>query len=449
MNIVIVGGGKVGYALADVLARENHDVTMIDNDQEALDRACNTLDIMGVFGNGANVKTLIEAGVDHADMLICVTAEDEINMVCSLMAKKLGAKYVISRIRDPEYTESLNILQSEMGIDMAINPERGAAFEISRLLRYPFAGSIETFAHGRVEMVEFRVEQSDRIAGVPIMSLPLKQPKVLYCAVERDGAVIIPDGKFVMRVGDRVHVAGEISDVTNYFKKLGRNTHHAKSALLIGGGDISYYLARIMTNMDMHVIELKSDRCKYLSEEFPNLTVINGDGTDQELLMQENISQLDALVCITDRDEENLLTGLFGVKCGVGKVIVKINRLNYLELVSNMGIDSVISPKYSTASAILRQVRARAHSRGSSIEKIHRIVSAQAEVLEFTATEGASYIGVPLSKLHINKGILVGVIVRNEKVIIPSGSDHIEPGDTVMLVAMARGIADLEDELHT
>lgn len=184
MNIVIVGGGKVGYALADVLVRENHDLTIIDDDREALDRACNTLDIMGVYGNGANVKTLTQAGVDKADMLVCVTAADEINMVCSLMAKRLGAKYVITRIRDPEYTESLSILQSHMGIDMVINPERGAAKEISRLFLYPFAVNTETFAHGRVEMVEFRVEASDHISGVPIMSLPQRQPKVLYCAVE-------------------------------------------------------------------------------------------------------------------------------------------------------------------------------------------------------------------------------------------------------------------------
>ncbi|MEG0934430.1 MAG: Trk system potassium transporter TrkA [Clostridia bacterium] len=450
MNIVIVGAGKVGYALADVLSREQHDVTVVDKRADVLSRVGDILDVMCVEGNGASVRTLMEAGVERTDVLICVTAADEINMVCSLMAKQMGAKYVIARIRDPGYTESLVLLQKEMGIDMVINPERGAALEISRLFRYPFADSIETFARGRVEMVAFRVEERDGIAGIPLKALTGKFPRVLYCAVERGSEAMIPDGDFVIQVGDRLNVASDLETITQFFKKLGRSTQRVRSAMLIGGGHISYYLARAISGMgvDLRIIEIKKEKCAFLSENLEDVTIICGDGTDQELLTSENVRDLDALVCLTDRDEENLMTGLFGVHVGVGKVIVKVNRLNYLELLSGMGMDSVISPKYTTANAILRQVRARANACGSIVEKVYRVVDGQVEALEFTALEGANYLGVPLSQLHIPKGVLVAVLVRDRKIIIPFGSDHIEAGDTVILMAKTSSVMKLEDALQ-
>lgn len=450
MNIIIVGDGKVGYALAEYLSQEEHDVTIVDKNTQALDKANDTLDVMCVRGNGANVRTLMEAGAGEADILIAVTASDETNMLCCLMAKQLGTKYAISRIRDPEYTDSLQLLQKEMGIDRVINPERGAAYEISRLFRYPFAANIETFAHGRVEMVEFRVEEHDGIAGIPLSKLHNRFPKVLYCAVERGQEAIIPGGDFSLKNGDRLHVAGDLMSITQFFRRLGRNTQRVRSAMLIGGGHISYYLAKIIEGMgiDLRIIEINREKCARLSEQLTHVAVIHGDGTEQELLESENMREMDALVCLTDRDEENLMTGLYAVRSGVGKVIVKLNRLNYLELIGDLGVDSVISPKRTTANHILRQVRARAYSEGSVVEKVHRIVGGQVEALEFTALKGARYLNTPLSNLRIRPGVLVAVLVRNRHIIIPFGDDHIEAGDTVILMARARTIMGLEDALQ-
>ncbi len=450
MNIVIVGDGKVGYTLAEYLSREAHDVTIVDRNLQALNKAQDTLDVMCVRGNGANVSTLVEAGVKDADMIIAVTTSDETNMVCCLMGKKLGAKYAISRIRDPEYTDSLQMLREELEIDMVINPERAAAMEISRLLRYPFATNLETFAHGRVEMVEFTVSASDELAGVPLRALSKRFSKILFGAVERDGEPLIPWGDFVMKVGDKVHAVGEAAGISHFFRRIGRNTQRVRSALLIGGGHISYYLAQVIEDIgvELKIIEINPAKAELLSEKLEHVQVVCGDGTDQELLESEHIRATDALVCLTDRDEENLITGLYGVKIGVPKVVVKVNRLNYLDLIGNLGVESVISPKITTATVILRQVRALAISQGAAAEKIYRIMNGEVEAQEFTAAAGARYLGKPLSQLGIRKGVLVGVIVRNRKVIIPFGADHIEAGDRVVLIAKTGQVMGLEDALQ-
>ena len=449
MNIIIAGDGKVGYTLAQYLSEEGHDVTILDRNQAALRKAQETLDVLCVRGSSANVRSLIEAGVEKADVLSAATTNDESNMVCCLAAKMLGAKYTCARIRDPEYTESLTLLQKEMGIDLVVNPERTTAMEISRIFRFPFATTIEAFAHGRVEMVAFRVEGSEPIVGMALHSMPSSIPRVLYCAIERDGHAIIPDGSTRICVGDRVHVAADFRTITDYFRKLGKNVGRVKSAMLIGGGHISYYLAKIVAGMGMKLtlVEIQSEKCARLAEDLgdDDVRIICGDGTDQELLQSEAVQSYDALVCLTDRDEENLITGLYGVKKGVDKVIVKVNRLSQMDVIRDMGIDSVVSPRSTTANAILRSVRALAHAQASKIEKVYRIVNDQAEALEFTALENAPYLHVPLSQLHIKKGVLVAVIVRNRRIIIPFGGDHIEAGDTVILVSEAGKVLELTD----
>lgn len=447
MNIIIVGDGKVGYTLAEYLSKEDHDVTLVDRNQQALDKATETLDVMGVKGNGANVRTLLEAGADEADILIAVTTHDETNMVCCLAAKQLGAKYTIARIRDPEYTESISLLQNGMGIDLVVNPERASAMEISRLLRFPFATNIEAFAHGRVEMVEFKAMEGDPIVNTPIRSLPSRIPRVLYCVVQRDHDTFIPNGDTIIRPGDRVHVAADLITITQFFKYMGKNTQKVRSAMLLGGGHIAFYLARIIAGMGikLSIVELKPETCAMLSEMLDEVTVIQGDGTDQELLDSENMREMGALICLTGRDEENLITGLYGAKCGVGKVIVKVNRLNYMDVMHDMGIDSVVSPKLTTANLILRSVRARSRSQDSVLEKVYRILGGEVEVCEFTALEGAPFLNVPLSQLSIAPGVLVAVLVRGKKIIIPFGNDHIESGDTVILVSRASKIVTLED----
>ncbi|MBR2664217.1 MAG: Trk system potassium transporter TrkA, partial [Clostridia bacterium] len=295
MRIILIGAGKVGHSLADRLTAEDHDITVIDRSEDVINRCQDSLDVMCIRGNGANAKTLVEAGVDWADIVIATTAGDETNMLCCLMARRLGAKYTIARIRDPEYNESQMLLQNEMGIDVAINPERATALEISKLLRYPFAGSIESFARGQVEMVEFRAQQDDIIVGIPMKEIASRVPNiphVLYTMVEREGEVIIPGGDFYIKAGDTVFISGSMLSITNYFRFLGRNSLKIRSVMVLGGGKITYYLARMITPMGIHmtIFELSAQKARDLSEQFPKADIVLGDGTDQDLLEEQGIS---------------------------------------------------------------------------------------------------------------------------------------------------------------
>ncbi len=450
MRIVVVGDGKVGHIVAEHLSRENHDVVIIDRSEEALRRSEDALDVMCVRGSGANAATLIEAGADKADIIIAATAGDETNMLCCLIAKRLGCKFAIARIRDPEYNESLSLLQREMGIDLAVNPERATAFEISRLLRFPFASNIEAFAKGRVEMVEFRAQEKDAVVGLPLRDIEKKNrgiPRVLYAVVERDGNVIIPNGNFIIHEGDRVHVAADMVTITEFFRYLGRNSLRVKNVMLLGGGRISYYLAKMIVPMGIRVsmTEINQTKAMMLSENLPEVNVIFGDGTDQELLQQEGLSQMDAFVALCDRDEENLMTGLYAAKKGVPKVVVKNNRGGYDDIIADMGLDSVVSPKAITCQNILRYVRQRENATGTCVERLYKLVDGQAEALEFIARKGDSYIGVALKDLTVRPGTLVAVIVRKGRVIVPFGNDHIEGGDSVVIITRESGVSDLNE----
>lgn len=453
MRILVVGDGKVGHTIAEHLAREAHDVVIVDRSDEVLKRSEDTLDVMCVRGNGANASTLVEAGADKADIIIAATAGDEINMLCCLMAKRLGTKYAIARIRDPEYNESLTMLQRDLGIDLAVNPERATALEISRLLRFPFASNIESFAKGRVEMVEFRAHEKDAVVGLPLREISHKLrgiPQVLYAAVERGGEVFIPNGDFVIQADDRVHVAADMVTITAYFRYLGKNSLRVKNVMLLGGGRISYYLSRMIVPMGIHVsmTEINEQKAQSLSEALPDVNVIYGDGTDQELLSQEGLNQMDAFVALSNRDEENLMTGLYAVRQGVPKVVVKNNRVAYADIISAMGLDSIVSPKEITCANILRYVRARENATGTKVERLYKLVGGKAEALEFIARHTDPYIGIPLKDLTMRPGTLVAVIVRHGRVIVPFGNDHIESGDSVVIIACESGISDLNEVIH-
>ena len=453
MRILVVGDGKVGHTLAQELISEGHDVVIIDRNDEVVRKAEDMLDAMCIRGNGANAKTLLDAGVEKADIVVAATASDETNMLCCLVAKRLGAKYTIARIRDPEYNESLTLLQHELGIDMTINPERATALEISRLLRFPYASNIESFAKGHVELVEFRAQEGDVIVGRPLKELPAKLPslpKVLYCAVERDGEVTIPTGDFVIHAGDKVHVAGEMVTITDYFRFMGRTAKRVKNVMLLGGGRISYYLAKLLSPAGIHVtmIEIDEEKAELLSAQLPHVDVIAGDGTDQELLEQENLGGMDAFVSLSDRDEENLMTGLYAQQQGLQKVIIKNNRLAYNGVINSLGLDSLVSPRIITCNALLRYVRARVNGGGTAVEKLYRLVDGKAEALEFIAREGDPYIGVPLRELTVSPGTLVAIILHRGKVIIPFGNDVIQAGDNVVIMSNRSGITDLKEVIR-
>ena len=452
MRILVVGDGKVGHTIAEHLTREKHDVVIIDQDDEVLTKCEDTLDVICVRGNGANAKVLLDAQADRADILIATTASDETNMLCGLIAKRLGTKYIIARIRDPEYNDSLTLLQRELGIDMALNPERATALEISRLLRFPFANNIESFAKGRVEMVEFRAQEHDVVTGHALKDLARMRglPQVLYAVIERDGRVIIPTGDFIIQAGDRVHVAGDMVTITAYFQYLGKNSLRIRRVMLLGGGRISYYLAKMLVPMGIRVsmIEITERKANHLSEQLPEVNVIYGDGTDQELLDQEGLKDMDAFVTLSDRDEENLMTGLFAVRQGVPKVIVKNNRLSYADLINSLGLDSVVSPRSITCANILRYVRGRVNSEGTKVERLYRLMDGKAEALEFIARAGDPYIGIPLKDLRTRPGVLVAVIVRKGQVIVPFGNDHIEAGNSVVILSRDSGIKDLNEVIR-
>jgi len=453
MRILIVGDGKVGHTLATELLREGHDVTIIDQNDDVLKKTEDTLDVMCIHGNGANASTLMEAEVERADILIAATATDEINMLCCLIGKHLGAKFTIARIRDPEYNESLQVLQHELGIDMTINPERATAQEISRMLRYPFASNIEPFAKGRVELVEFLAREDDIIVGKPMKALTARNsdmPKVLFCAVEREGEVVIPGGDFVIEAGDRVHVAADLVTITHFFRHIGRSAKPVKNVMVLGGGRISYYLTKMLEKMNIRVamFEINPEKAKLLSEQLPHADVIEGDGTDQDLLEQENIAGMDAFIALSDRDEENLMTGLYAKTQGVPKVVVKTNRYAYKDVIANLGLENQVSPRIITCNTLLRYVRARVNARGTQVEKLYRLVDGKAEALEFIAKKGDPYIGIPLKNLSVRKGTLVAIILHRGKVIVPFGDDVIEAGDNVVIVSTASGISDLNEVIR-
>ncbi len=453
MRIIVVGDGKVGHTLASELIREGHDVVIIDQSEDVLKRNEDTLDALCIHGNGANASTLLEAGADKADILISATASDEINMLCSLISKRLGTNYTIARIRDPEYNESLSLLQRELGIDMTINPERATAQEISRVLRFPFASNIEPFAKGRVELVEFQARTEDIIVGHPLKeqsSLLHGMPKVLYCAVERDGVVHIPNGDFVIQPGDRVHVAAEMVTVTHYFRFIGRTAKPIKHVMLLGGGRISYYLAKMIEKMGIRtsLFEIDPRKAKQLSEALPNTDVIEADGTDREQLEQEGISDMDVFVALSDRDEENLMTALYAKRVGVPKVIAKSNRYAYTDVVRDLGLDTLVCPRTITCNTALRYVRARVNGGGTSVEKLYRLVDGKTEALEFVARKEDPYIGIPLKQLRLREGTLVAIILHRGKVIVPFGDDVINEGDHVVIMSTAGGIRDLNEVIR-
>ena len=449
MKIIIIGTGKVGFSLAEQLLNEKHDITIVDTQDSALRRATDALDIMSVKGNGVSTDTLREAGAEDADLLVAATNSDEVNMVCCLTAKHLGAKYTIARIRNPEYNLGLHELKKNMGIDMVINPENATAVEISRLLRFPSAANIETFCRGRVELMGFRLQEGDFLVNQPLhaLSAQVKQLSLLVCAVDRDGEVTIPNGSFVPQVGDKLYLIGRPTSLDQFFRLLGRYSPKVKTVFIVGGGKISVYLTAILEKMKMRVkiVELSEKRCRLVSEMMPRTTVICGDGTDQELLESERMSAADAFVALTDRDEDNLIISLYAMQQGMHKVVTKCNRQNYTGIARAVGLDSVISPKLITAAQILQLVRGMQNSQGSVMNTLYRIADGKTEAMEFTVGPSTRHLNVPLRDLHLHKGILIAVIMRDGEIIIPEGSSCIQDGDSVIIISRDRPIQDLND----
>lgn len=449
MKIVIVGNGKLGFSLAQQLVKEKHDVTIVDIADDTLSRASDALDLMVVQGNGVSASTLAEAGVQDADILVATTNADEVNMVCCLTAKTLGAGFTIARIRNPEYTSNLQDLRQNLKIDMVINPENAIATEIARLLRFPSAANIETFCRGRVELMGFRLQEGDMLVGSPLYALSsqIKRLSLLFCAADRDGEVMIPNGSFVPQAGDKLYIIGRPESLDQFFRLLGRHASQIKKVFIVGGGKISNYLLPLLTKLGMQIKVLDTNEalCRDLSEQHPKILVIHADGTDQEVLEEESLSSYDAFLALTGRDEDNLILSLYAMQKKLSKVITKCNRQNYAGIARSVGLDSILSPKFVTASSILHLVRGMQNSQGSVMNSLHRIADGAADAMEFTVAGDTLNLGVPLKSLHLKPNLLIAVIVRGQEIIIPEGSSTLLEHDRVIIIAQSGVVLTLND----
>jgi len=450
MKIIIVGLGKVGQTLAVELSREDNDITVIDKNETIVEEFSSQYDLMGIVGNGSSHLTQVEAGIETADLLIAVTASDELNLLCCLIAKKAGNCHTIARVRNPVYNAEVDFIKEELGLAMIINPELAAALEIARILKFPSAIDVDSFAKSRVDLLKFRVSEESVLNGKRISDLPSRiRGRILICAVERGEELIIPDGNCILRARDRVSVVGGTNDANEFFRQAGIVSNRVKNIMIVGGGSIAFYLAKMLipAGIRVKIVEKSEERCEVLSELLPKATVICGDGTDKELLEEEGLGRTESFAALTNIDEENILLSLYAKKVADTKVITKVNRITFEEVIRDLDLDTVIHPKEITSEHIITYVRSMKNSLGSNVETLHKIIDNKAEALEFIIRSRSRAVDVPLQDLKIRKGVLVACISRKGKVIIPRGSDTMRIGDTVVIVTQHKGLGDIDDIL--
>ena len=448
MDIIIVGGGKVGGALAEVLCDE-HNVTVIDRSEDRINSLINDYDVKGIAGNCLRTSVLDEADIDKCNIFIAVTSSDEVNILSCLIAKKMKARHCIARVRNPEFDKQMVFMREELGISLMVNPDYNAANEIAKVLRYPEAINLESFAKGRVDLAEIRITSGSILDNVALSQLSRRlRLDVLICAVQRGDDLIIPNGSFVLHAGDKIHMTASHSAMVKFFKSISAayREKRVKSAVLIGGGRVGYHLAQQLREMGIKVkiIEINRDRCAELSDQLNKVNVICGDGTDHDLLKEERVYDADAVVTLTGIDEENILLSLLAKNNGVEKVVTKVNRMTLMQLSDTLDLDSIISPKTITVNQILQYVRAKQNSAGNNITTLYRLVNDRLEAIEFIIREQKDYVDVPLKKLKIRSGILIASIIRGNELIIPKGDDCLKVNDSVVVITTNKGFGDLK-----
>ncbi|MBO5094957.1 MAG: Trk system potassium transporter TrkA [Lachnospiraceae bacterium] len=451
LQIIIVGCGKVGVTLIQQLSREGHDITIIDKSAEKVQTMSSLYDVMGIVGNGASYSVQIDAGIENTDLIIAVTDSDELNLLCCTVAKQVGNCAAIARVRTPDYSREVGYLREKLGLAMIINPELEAAKEASRILYLPTALEVNSFAHGQAEMIKFKVPEGNMLAGMPIVRLGKDITNdILICAVERGGEVYIPSGDFRLEAGDVISFVASRMVAKSFLAHIGFKTNQVKNAMIIGGGKAAYYLANLLLNtgISVKIIESSRARCEELSILLPKAVIINGDGTNEELLKEEGIEYAESFIPLTGIDEENILLTLFARQISNAKVITKINRISFRDVINSLDLGSVIYPKYITSEAIIAYVRAKKNSMDSNIETLYHMFDHRVEAIEFRVSEKSTVTGIPLMDLTLKKNLLISFINRNGKIIIPSGHDSIEVGDTVMIVTTHTGFNDILDILR-
>lgn len=450
LNIIIVGCGKVGVALTEELSKEGHDITLVDRNASRLTNTANMYDVMGIVGNGASYNVQLEAGIENADLIIAVTDSDELNVLCCTIAKQAGDCAAIARICSPDYSRDSSYLREKLGLTMIINPDLETARETARILYLPTALEVNSLAHGQAEMITFKLPEDNMLNGMTIADLGKNiSSDVLICAVERHGDVHIPNGSFQLTAGDNVSFVASPPSIRSFLKKIGFKTKHVKDTLIIGGGKASYYLANRLLHMgiDVKIIEQDTARCEQLSILLPKATIINGDGTDQELLREEGLEQAESFVPLTGIDEENIMLTLHAKQVSDAKVITKIDRTTFKDVISDLDLGSVIYPRMITSETIIAYVRAKKNSMHSNIETLYHLFDSRVEAIEFKVDKESEVTGKPLSELKLRNHLLVSLIYRNGIVKIPSGQDTILVGDTVMIVTTHTGFDTITDIL--
>jgi trk system potassium uptake protein TrkA len=452
MNIVIVGAGKVGYAIAKGLAKERHDITVIDSVPGKLNDITNTMDVISICGNGASYDVLNEAGAGNADLLIAVSGADEVNLLCCITAKKLGAKHTIARVRNPEYDRHVVFLHEELGLSMSVNPEQAAADEISRILRLPSATKVEPFAGGGVELVEFRITPGCKLDGLEISKLQaVCQAKVLVCAVERGNMIYIPKGDFTLKAEDRLNLVGTAREVYQFFDHVNGIKKRVRNVMILGGGKICLYLSRQLIDIGIKVkiIERNEAQCAVLKKSLPKATVILGDGTKPEVLDEEGVSSADAFVALTGFDENNIITSIYAGASGAGKLITKVNENHIIKMMRGRELDSFIQPKQLVSQLILRYVRSMQNAYdSSSVETLHHLLDGRIEALEFYVRYDSPITNRPLKSISVKPGMLVAAVKRGRKSFIPGGDDMILKGDYVVIISDHEGVQHLDDIIN-
>jgi len=450
LKIIIVGCGKVGITLVERLSREGHDIAIIDQEGSVVTEIANLYDVLGIVGNGASYSVQMEAGIDKADLIIAVTESDELNLLCCTIARRVGHCAAIARVRTPDYNIESDYLRDKLDLAMIINPELEASREMARILYLPSALEVNSFAHGQAEIIKFQVPKGNIMNGKSVSGLRRDMSsKVLVCAIERDGEVYIPGGDFIVQENDILSFVATREDTIGFFDHIGFKTNRVKNTMIVGGGKAAYYLASQLIKMGINVkiIEIDKTRCEKLSILLPKAVIINGDGTDQDLLEEEGIEYAESFVPLTGIDEENILLTLYARQVSQAKVITKINRINFKSVISKLDLGSVIYPRYITSEAIIAYVRAKTNSTSNNIETLYHMFDHRVEAIEFHVAEESEVTNVPLKDLELKKDMLLCFISRNEKIIIPGGHDRILKGDTVMVVTKDFGFKDIKDIL--
>ena len=451
MNIIIVGCGKVGRELAAQLSKDNNDVTIVDIDPDLVRNVSTLYDVMGVTGNGTSFEVLAQAGVDQADALIATTRKDEVNLLCCVMARKASKCRTIARVSNPIYSREDGYLSRELGITMIYNPAYGAAREVASLFNFPSALDIFTFAKNKADVIRFRVPVNSPLKGTALKNLPPQfADRFLICIAERDKKIIIPDGNYVISAGDILSVVTYPDQINSFFPKLGLRTDRIKNVLIVGGSKMTFYLTRLLAEQGMKVtlIEKNRARAEELAEMIPDITVLCGDGTDWNFLREEHLDHMDALLASTNNDEENIILSLFSRGLVRYKIVTKVDHLDDASVIDRLDLDSIVSPKLLMTEAILKYIRATGNSEGSNVERLYRMVDGSVEAIEFLIHEGAPVIGERISKLPLKPSVLVAGIVREGRLILPTGMDEIKAGDSVIIMTTQTGFRDIKDILQ-